>query len=563
MKKISILIVSITLVLGLALTSKTLVKAKTDSYIDTKVEANIPDSANGNGCFISFYEWFESNDDYIEFLKLAFKIDSNNFIQILLEGGKKAQNVGYIDENASPCILYISSEELLNKWLRDNAYIEYGATYKDGITGVNLSNGLHYVKNGYDALYELLQLKGELQAYVLDPEDVPDVFYKKNSEASTYSDTWYIFSDLKKPYVINNTWHYKALEYEGLVEECTVLDLPNSVGKVKQVSLNTYEYIYSEVYYNDEFGYYALSQNDTKIIQLSKSQLPTFIFDSNGEVKDIFISKQESLWAMPEVKDVNEKIIVEYVLREYYYYELSIAGAKVKYNLLCAYLSFQDKNGNFIPTDTIEEIELNFIMQEEPTFFTQIGHIFGYKYKTFQCECLLKRGDVVDAPVFPEGPLISHTTSYKDKDLTVIQKGEYDIILNTGEKRSYSYSLYIADEKKQVTNVNNPFAFRTDYHPTNELNICNLKISYRQIIYDLKNIDSIGSEPIIDHNEDPTLLDKIIEFILMIWNSGLFGKILVILVGLLILFPIIYIVIQLLKLVRRFFFYIKNKKSTS
>ena len=213
MKKISILIVSITLVLGLALTGKTSVKAKNDTYIDTKINANIPDSTNGNGCFISFYEWFTTNNDYIEFLKLAFNITSNDFIQILLEGGKKAQNQGYIDENGTPCILYISSEELLNKWLRDNAYIEYGATYKDGITGVKLSNGLHYVKYGYDALYELLQLRGELQAYVLDSDNVPEVFVRKNAEASSYTDIWYVFSDLKKPYVINNTWQYKVLVF--------------------------------------------------------------------------------------------------------------------------------------------------------------------------------------------------------------------------------------------------------------------------------------------------------------------------------------------------------------
>lgn len=540
MKKISILILSIVLIFALALTSKTQVKAKTDAYIDTKVEINIPDSTNGNGCFISFYEWFNEHDDYIDFLKLAFNISSNDFIQILLEGGKKAQNQGYIDENGTPCILYISSEELLNKWLRDNAYIEYGASYKDGITGVNLSNGLHYVKNGYDALYELLQLKGELQAYVIDPDNVPEVFVRKNAEASSYSDTWYVFSDLKKPYIINGTWQYKVLEYEGPVEECSIIELPNSVGKVKQVSSNAYEYVYSEVYYNDEFGYYSLSQDDTKTIQLAKKQLPTFLFDTNGEVKDIYISKQINFWTCPEVKNIYENVeILVFIDNEYYMYDGN-------YDLHCyiAYVSFigySNLLGKYkkFPIDTIEKFSIRYAYTPRYSKFSEWLIQEGWKkrkltYITSTCV----RGDSFTDYGLDHNFWCFLTGNYPKSD--VIQKGDY-VIKQNDEEIHFDFKIYLTNDeglsKQELKNNDYLFLTPIDYKAyQNKSCVMDCVVSYQAVIYNLKNITTIPAFPELP---DPSLT---------IWEI-----ILIVLIAILVLMVLI--------LLFKFISWLRNKKN--
>ena len=559
MKKISILVVSITLILALALIGKSPVKAKTDTYINTKIEANIPDSTNGNGCFLSFFEWFNSPDDYINFLKLDFNIVSQDFIQILLEGGKKAQNLGYIDENGTPCILYISSEELLNKWLRDSAYIEYGATYKDGITGVNLSNGLHYVKYGYDALYELLQLKGELQAYVLDPNDVPEVFCRKNAEASTYADSWYIFSDLKKSYVINNTWQYKVFEYEGPVEECPVIDLPNSVGKAKQISSNAYEYVYSEVFYNDEFGYYSLSQSDTKTIQLTKNQLPTFVFDSNGIVKDIYISKQSNLWTCPEVKDVSKEMKIKWTYKTKIplnsNHTISGGSGLVYYEI---FFNFN------LPIDTLEYIKFNLPMKKNNKFLFWVTSVEEYNFFNMT----IKRNDKGNVTQSDFYNWFLKNVANIDSTYSVIERGNFLI-----ENDNYSFKIIYIDDnyayysgsnkKKWNNSVRSATIFDNKMFPDdkNDL-IADVIYSYQSILYQAEGVIGEFVKP-SDYPEDLTFWELVWKKIVELWGSGLFGKILIILVALLTLSPIIYIIVQLIKLLSRFLSYFKNKKSTS
>lgn len=540
MKKISILVVSIALVLGLALIGKGPVKAKTDTYIDTKKETNIPDSTNGNGCFISFYEWLDSGDDYINFLKLAFNIPSNDFIQILLEGGKKAQNLGYIDENGTPCILYISSEDLLNKWLRDNLFIEYGSSYREGITGVSNGEYSPVGKDGFHALHQLLQLKGELQAYVLDSDDVPEVFCRKNAEASTYSDTWYVFSDLKKPYVINNTWQYKVLEYDGPVEECSIIDLTNSVGKVKQISSNTYEYVYSEVYYNDEFGYYSLSQSDTKIMQLTKNQLPSFVFDTNGVVKDIYISKQSNLWTCPEVKKIYESVkILGYVDSEYYMYDGN-------YDLQCyvvyvSFIGYSNLLGKYekYPIDTIEKFSIRYAYTPRYSKFSEWLIKEGWKkrkltYITSTCV----RGDTFTDYGLDHNFWCFLTGNYPRND--VIQKGDY-VISQDDKEIHFDFKIYLTNDEglssQELKNDDYLFLTPIDYKPYQlSPEILDCVVSYQSVIYNLKNISYI---PVFPESPDPGLT---------IWEI-----ILIVLIAILILIVLLLII--------KFIILLKNKKN--
>lgn len=542
MKKIFLFIISAVLVLGLVLTGKGSVKATTENYIDTGITTDIPNSSNGSGCFIAFNEWLKTADDLYSFLELEFGQNCQNtdFIGRLGEQLIMAQNLGYIDADFKPCILYISSEDLLNKWLRDNLFIEYGATYKEGITGVSNGEYSPVGKEGFHALHQLLKLRGELQVYIFFPADIPGVFYKTNSEADSLTDKYYIFSEIKKPYVINNTWQYKSLEYDCPVEECGVLDIPDSVGKVNRISSNTYEYVYSGVYYNDEFGYYSLSQNDTKKIQLTKNQLPSFVFDSNETLKDVYISKQDNLWTMPEVKNIYENVEIGcFIDNEWYMYngnyDLHCYIAYVRFvgysNLLGEYKKY--------PIDTIEKFSIRYAYTPRYNKISEWLIEKGWKkrkltYITSTCV----RGDTFTDYGLDHNFWCFLTGNYPKND--VIQKGDY-VIKEDDKEIHYDFKIYLTNDeglsKEELKNSDYLFLNPIDYKAyQNETSIMSCVVSYQAVIYNLKNITTIVDFP---ESPDPALT---------IWE-----------IILIVLIPIL--VLMVLILLFKFISWLRNKKN--
>lgn len=508
MKKIFLFIISAVLIFILVLTGNSSVKATTESYIDTGITTDIPNSSNGSGCFIGFNEWLKTADDLYSFLELEFgqNCQYTDFIGRLGEQVVMAQNLGYIDADFKPCILYISSEDLLNKWLRDNLFIEYGSTYQEGITGVSNGEYSPVGKEGFYALHQLLRLRGELQLYVLSPADIPGVFYKLNNNADSLTDKYYIFSEIKKPYVLNNTWQYKPLEYDCPVEECEVLDIPDSVGKVNQISSNIYDYVYSGVYYNDEFGYYSLSQSDTQTIQLTRNQLPSFVFDSNGKLKDVYISKQNNLWTMPEVKNIYESVkILGYVDSEYYMYD-------GKYDLQCyivyvSFIGYSNLLGEYkkYPIDTIEEFSIRYAYTPRYSKFSEWLIKEGWKkrkltYITSTCV----RGDTFTDYGLDHNFWCFLTGNYPKSD--VIQKGDY-VISQDDKEIHFDFKIYLTNDeglsKEELKNNDYLFLTPIDYKPYQlSPEILDCVVSYQSIIYNLKNISYIPAFP---ESPDPGL----------------------------------------------------------
>lgn len=79
-------------------------------------------------------------------------------------------------------------------------------------------------------------------------------------------------------------------------------------------------------------------------------------------------------------------------------------------------------------------------------------------------------------------------------------------------------------------------------------------ISYESVLYSLKNIESIT----INSNSDKREKEKTIwEWIVKLWNLGIFGKILVIIIFVLLSIPCIYLLSFIVKLIRKL---IVNKK---
>lgn len=563
MKKIFLFIISAVLVLGLVLTGRGSVKATTENYIDTGITTDIPNSSNGSGCFIGFNEWLKTADDLYSFLELEFGQNCQNtdFIGRLGEQLIMAQNLGYIDVDFKPCILYISSEDLLNKWLRDNLFIEYGATYKEGITGVSNGEYSPVGKEGFHALHQLLRLRGELEVYILSPADIPGMFYKTNSEADSLTDTWYIFSEIKKPYVINNTWQYKSLEYDCPVEECGVLDIPDSVGKVNQVSSNTYEYVYSGVYYNDEFGYYSLSQSDTQTIQLTRNQLPSFVFDSNGTLKDVYISKQDNFWTMPEVKEVSKK------LKLFYTFE------KKMLNLLGNGICYFEVYFNFdLPVDTLEYIKFNLPIKKISKFLWWSSDVYIGDFT------MTARRD--ENITYRPGNDWNNTwyqnffTIQKIETSNLIEKGSF--LCSNGKTYLFKiiyvddkYSMYGDYEKSQIvwndSNRNHPTAFDNAYMVDMEKDVyADCIYTYKSVIYKASDINVIPEPPnnYENNSNDPWWLqalkwiwEKICLVFSWIWSNKIIRFVTIALLFLL----FIYIVLKIIVLIKS----IKNKKSTN
>lgn len=575
MKK-KILTLCLTFLLTILFICKTIpVKASenafTSTFIDTGITTTIPNSIKGNGIFVNLFHFLSSRQDLALFLQKVYgnEIEINGETIVIPEGMPLSSFFVYYllagnqtyycirdDDLYQPFVLYVSSEEMLNKYLRDKDYIEYGETYEDC--------------TNYMVLYDLLQQKSELQISILEAEDIPDVYCKiVTPEVALYKGyeslfcNWYLFSETRLPYIINGTWQYKNVEYNVPIEVCKVLDLPNSIGKVTKESDNTYTYRYSEVEYSEDFGYYYLSTENEQRWFMKKEDLPSFVIDTAGNVKDVYISKNNEYWTLPEVKSVYEKVNFISYIDEEYYYTSSIAGAQTDYKLLVAYIAFVDEYGRKIPTDTIEEIELNFEMQENKSNLGEILKVltFGkFKYKTYNCSCVLKKTGYVQRPVFPDGPLISHTTGYEDLNLQTIQKDKY-VFNYEGKIYEFDYKLYLADEDKQVTNANNPFAFRTNYECINDIIHVSSIISYQSILYSLKNVDSTTINSNLDKNEkEKSLWQKFWEWIVKLWNLGIFGKILVIIIFVLLSIPCIYLLSFILKLIRKL---IVNKKNKS
>lgn len=90
----------------------------------------------------------------------------------------------------------------------------------------------------------------------------------------------------------------------------------------------------------------------------------------------------------------------------------------------------------------------------------------------------------------------------------------------------------------------------------NDIIHVNSIIFYESVLYSLKNIESIT----INSDSDKRGKEKTIwEWIVKIWNSGIFGKILVIIIFVILAIPFIYLLSFLVKLIRKVFENKKNK----
>ena len=153
-----------------------------------------------------------------------------------------------------------------------------------------------------------------------------------------------------------------------------------------------------------------------------------------------------------------------------------------------------------------------------------------------------------------------------------IQKGSYSVGDNIYDfKILYSdnnYYLFTDDEKKtswsSVSKSDTVTYFSPSIYPIidnkkDSLLVATGNYSFKSVIYSFKDLGGIADLNPDDPGREKSLLEKIWEWICKLWNEGVWGKVLVIVL----LLPVIFVICYLLYLVYKLIRFIVNiaKKS--
>ncbi len=501
------------------------------------------------------YYFFNGTDEEIEKAKENFMLRTG-----LLEDG--TYNFPFF---------YITSLKEFESYLVDTGYIRESETWKD----IDVSE--------FGSRLEILQrLEEKKLGYLISKKNIPGYFYQSSYISSNTNilelNIIYKIDELYDFYILNNKFSYtNSSSSDDLIYEKSELTLPDSFGKIKAISANKFIYEYSILRYNNEFGYFGLVQDDEiYIIELNITQVPKFLFDSKGNLKDDYVSFKSGYWYLVRMQIITDKLIYHYLVRKENYYVVNVAGVSVKYNVMVAYLNFFDYNN--IIFDTIEEIEFCYSVYREYELFP--GITIPSKRDYYDLTCILKKNNEIDRPVFPDGPFVSHTTSFEDMNFLEIQKGDYNLILTNGKEKKYDYKLYLSSNiQKYIVNPNNPFAFYDDIYPTQELQIMNIICTYKSVVFSLKNLEGVNDEPIVGKEPEyncSTFFKDIVNGIKVLWNwnypIGMFiilGFLAVCIILIIIYFPGLFKVLLdiiifpfkiLIKLFQSLIIFLKRKK---
>lgn len=467
---------------------------------------------------------------------------------------------------------YITSIKDFESYLIDSGYIREGESWKD----IDISE--------FGSRLEILQrLEEKKLGYLISKNNIPGYFYQSSYISSNTNilelNIIYKIDELYDYYICNSKISYtNSNSSDDLIYEKSELNLPDSFGKIKAISANKFIYEYSILRYNNEFGYFGLVQDDEiYTIELDINQIPSFLFDSKGNLKDDYVSFKSGYWYLVRMQIITDKIVYDYLIRRENYYVVNVAGISIKYNVMVAYIGFRNGDKNLI-FDTIEEIEFCYSVYREYELFP--GITIPSKRDYYDLTCILKKNREIDRPVFPDGPFVSHTTSFEDMNFLEIQKGDYYIQLSNGKEYNLNYKLFLSSNiQKYIVNPNNPFAFYDDIYPTQELQIMNIICTYKSVVFSLKNLEGNNLEPIVSKEPEyncSTFFKDIVNGIKVLWNwnypIGMFiilGFLAVCIILIIIYFPSLFKVLLniiifpfriLIKLFQSLIIFLKRKK---
>lgn len=446
---------------------------------------------------------------------------------------------------------YITSIKDFESYLIDSGYIREGETWK------------HIDISEFGSRLEILQrLEEKKLGYLISKNNIPGYLFREYLLSSTENilNIDYIYEiDLGyELYIINQKIsHSISIDSSQIVanEECKIKDIPNSLGKITAISTNKFRYTYSLIKYDETLGYYIVSQELSNSIDFGIYFCPSFIFDSAGNLKDNYVSVRDGRWYEPKVSDIFKEIRINYRIEKERYYSIGIIS-KAYFDVCVAYFSFKTKDNKEFPIDTIESIELNYKLLHKTWLTDFLYDKFGLKYSELNYTCSLSKSSTVK----PDEDFLKYMIRYKfcedfeKENISSIQKGNYRF---EDGKYNYSFKLYLNNDE------DGSYEIYEDWVPSQNLQIMKINVSYKSVIYDLKNINEVNDKPIIDNDGD-TLWILISRIFKEFWeNLNPYVKLIIIFILIVLLiylfWPIIKIIFKfLIKIFKSIFNFIKS-----
>ena len=446
---------------------------------------------------------------------------------------------------------YITSIKDFESYLIDSGYIREGESWKD----IDVSE--------FGSRVEILErLEEKKLGYLISKNNIPGYLFREYLLSSTENilNIDYIYEiDLGyELYIINQKIsHSISIDSSQIVanEECKIKDIPNSLGKITAISTNKFRYTYSLIKYDETLGYYIVSQELSNSIDFGIYFCPSFIFDSAGNLKDNYVSVRDGRWYEPKVSDIFKEIRINYRIEKERYYSIGII-AKEYFDVCVAYFSFKTKDNKEFPIDTIESIELNYKLLHKTWLTDFLYDKFGLKYSELNYTCSLSKSSTVK----PDEDFLKYMIRYKfcedfeKENISSIQKGNYRF---EDGKYNYSFKLYLNNDE------DGSYDIYEDWVPSQNLQIMKINVSYKSVIYDLKNINEVNDKPIIDNDGD-TLWILISRIFKEFWeNLNPYVKLIIIFILIVLLiylfWPIIKIIFKfLIKIFKSIFNFIKS-----
>lgn len=446
---------------------------------------------------------------------------------------------------------YITSIKDFESYLIDSGYIRQGESYKD----IDVSE--------FGSRLEILErLEEKKLGFLISKNNIPGYLFREYLLSSTENilNIDYIYEiDLGyELYIINQKIsHSISIDSSQIVanEECKIKDIPNSLGKITAISTNKFRYTYSLIKYDETLGYYIVSQELSNSIDFGIYFCPSFIFDSAGNLKDNYVSVRDGRWYEPKVSDIFKEIRINYRIEKERYYSIGII-AKEYFDVCVAYFSFKTKDNKEFPIDTIESIELNYKLLHKTWLTDFLYDKFGLKYSELNYTCSLSKSSTVK----PDEDFLKYMIRYKfcedfeKENISSIQKGNYRF---EDGKYNYSFKLYLNNDE------DGSYDIYEDWVPSQNLQIMKINVSYKSVIYDLKNINEVNDKPIIDNDGD-TLWILISRIFKEFWeNLNPYVKLIIIFILIVLLiylfWPIIKIIFKfLIKIFKSIFNFIKS-----
>lgn len=419
---------------------------------------------------------------------------------------------------------YITSIKEFESYLIDSGYIREGESWKD----IDISE--------FGSRLEILErLEEKKLGYLISKNNIPGYFYQSSYISSNTNilelNIIYKIDELYDYYICNSKISYtNSSSSDDLIYEKSELTLPDSFGKIKAISANKFIYEYSILRYNNEFGYYGYKQDDEiYTIELNINQVPSFLFDSKGNLKDDYVSFKNNFWYLIKVSDVSDELKVNWD------YTFTIVGesqtSEIQVVRFWCYFDFN------LPVDTIEYLKFELEMINDGINVKSKNNLKAYLAKLFGKEFFPDRKTYV-IEVYRDSKIMIPQTTFIDpnsillpkfsiipfknyKEVSEIQVGEfllnnkkYDLLIPfISEDYDHSLDKYVDD--------NYGFAL-FDYNswiPSSGSQILHIKYSYKSIIYEAYNVPTIPDFSLPENPSDrKNLIIKILEFLNNLWN---------------------------------------------